>query len=293
MSATIGDLQAELKTSVPKRARFRDGVRLLRGAEDPLIDSRSDLLESPLGTAYADAGVAEQRHLGRSARRGVDDALHWHEFGKWQRYHARSEADNARVGARLAVRDAPQSASGDDLFDGLEPLGDTRPFGNGVAPLGDHSQWPYASYESVESWPTVLPAPGSSSKERMSFGEKKLDAAVPDRYYDEDSGLPSAVPGGWGLGSRAKVLNSGHTGGAPHDNDGDQQRAEEAGEKYSTYVDSLPVSGAGGDASYMRAPLATSLLHAQKAVPSAKKQEDWVGKDKDWKSWVDLALEAT
>ena len=253
MSATIRDLQAELKTSVPKRELFRDGVRLLRGAEDPLIDSKSDLLDSPPG----------------------------------------AEADNARVGARLAGRDAPQSARGDDLFGGLEPLGDTRPFGNGVAPLGDHSQWPYASYESVESWPTVLPAPGSSSKERMSFGEKKLDAAVPDRYYDEDSGLTSAVPGGWGLGSGAKVLNSGHTGGAPHDNDGDKQRAEEAGEKYSTYVESLPVSGAGGDASYMRAPSATSLLHAQKAVPSAKEQEDWDGKDKDWKSWVDLALRAT
>ena len=87
MSATIRDLQAELKTSVPKRALFRDGVRLLRGAEDPLIDSKSDLLDSPPG----------------------------------------AEADNARVGARLAGRDAPQSASGDDLFGGLEPLGDTRP----------------------------------------------------------------------------------------------------------------------------------------------------------------------
>lgn len=143
----------------------------------------------------------------------------------------------------------------------LKPLGDKTPFGDSAAPYGDHSKWPYAAHEAFESWPQWAARPGSSNSP-----PKKLDAAVPKDYYD------------WGLGSNARVLNSGHTAGAPHDSAGDKERN----------VDNVPVTGAIS----MRAS-ATSSLHAGRG-PGKRAGRGGAaagGRDDDWKEWVDLALQ--
>ena len=109
-------------------------------------------------------------------------------------------------------------------------------------PLGDHSEWPFAAYEAHESWPTWAARPGSSRSP-----PKNLAAAMPADSFD------------WGLGSNAPVLNSGHTGGAPHNAAGDHDRAID--------IYNLAVTGAMADKS-----TTTSLHRSSRAATSESRQ---------------------
>ena len=111
-----------------------------------------------------------------------------------------------------------------------------------VQPLGDHSEWPFAAQEAQESWPTWAVRPGSSRS-----AQKNIAAAMPADYFD------------WGLGSNAPVLNSGHTGGAPHNAAGDRDGAID--------IYNVPVTGAMTDKS-----TTTSLHRSSRASTSESRQ---------------------
>ena len=241
VSETVAEMKVQIKGAPEKRPRFRDGVRLLRGAEGYELGDQG-LLDAPIGSDSWDEGDGRERSTG----------------------------DQEGPGYPIAHYKEP-----------LKELGDRSPF-NGSPPYGDHSNWPYAAYEAHESWPTWAARPGSSGG-----GQKKLDAAVPSDYYNE-----------WGLGSNARVLNSGHTGGAPHDRAGDNDRGVDV------YNPAPLGAGAMGDKA-----LATTALHSHSSTLGAHanvyKRLDKRGsrggargrgagragdRDSDWEEWVNLAL---
>lgn len=225
VSATIMDMEGSMGQAHGKsevRPRYDDhGVRLLDGAQGYRLGD-TGLLDAPIGSDSWDAGEGREQSGGR-----IDQ----HPYP-------------------IAHYKTP-----------LHSLGDKTPFGKGNPPYGDHSEWPYASYQSHETWPKWAAKPGSNRN------EKRIDAAVPDHYYD------------WGLGSHARVLNSGHTGGAPHDSAGDKDREID--------IYNVPASGAAS----MTAST-TSALRAAPAGATARGAgvKGAGGRDDDWEQWVDLAL---
>jgi len=223
VSSTMAAMRTQIQGSQESRPRWKDGVRLLRGALGFELGGQG-LLDAPMGSDSWDQGDGRVRSRGDMEGPGYPIAHYKH-------------------GERL------------------KPLGDETPFGEGAAPYGDHSEWPYAAHQAIESWPTWAARPGSSNS-----APKKLDAAVPKDYYD------------WGLGSNAKILNSGHTAGAPHDSEGEKDSKVPEGEKDSK----VPVSGAMN----MKGSATSSLyVGAHRHGKSGAG-----GRDDDWEKWVDLAL---